>query len=345
MKFLIAHPHIAVFFMAFIICDLLTPVLNWMAKRAGVVDIPNKRKIHTEPVPRLGGMALFFSFVLSIVFTLDENPQLYSMLFAAAFVFFTGFFDDIFHLKATVKLAVLLAVSVFLVSRGVHLHLFKSQPVNFILTFIFLAYMASAFNAIDNMDGLSAGTAFVCAFAFYVISFQKELETMGYLAVALAGSCLGFLRYNFFPARVFMGDSGAYFLGFVLGAVAIMGEWGNPREPVKAIFVPALLLWFPLWDLLLTTYLRIKNKKVRSVREAVSMSAKDHVSHRLMLLFSLSHRETVLLLHLSGLLFGSVGIAIREISLAAAFVVISFLTLVMVYLSFLLNKAPVSYEE
>ncbi len=300
MKFLLLHPHVAAFVAAWVLADIITPFMRYLAIRMNVMDAPRARKIHAHPTPRLGGVAIFIAFTLSVLSTLDYTVALLAIVGAGFFIAAMGLADDLFSVPATVKFIFLFIVILVLgIVFDIHVRVpFDYVPLNIVLTAFWMVYVMSCFNAIDNMDGLAAGVTFLCSGAFYMISFGTDQSSMGYIAICLAGSCFGFLRYNTQPASIFMGDSGAFFIGFIIASMAIIGVWAGPTEPVKAVVVPVLVLSFPLYDLFYTTLMRYKNKKVKTLKEAVMMSAKDHTSHRLQLLFSLSHRETVLACYL-----------------------------------------------
>lgn len=300
MKFLFQHPHIGAFFIAWFLADIVTPFMRYLAMRMNVMDTPHARKIHAHPTPRLGGIAIFIAFTLSVLSTLDYTLALLAIVGAGFFITAMGLADDLFSIPATVKFIFLFIVMLVL-GFGFDIHLrvpFEYIPLNIIVTTFWMVYVVSCFNAIDNMDGLAAGVTCISSMAFYMISFGTDQSSMGYIAICIAGSCFGFLRYNTHPANIFMGDSGAFFIGFIMASMAVMGEWAGPTEPLKAMVIPILVLCFPLYDLFCTTLLRYKNKKVKSLKEAIMLSAKDHTSHRLQLLFSLSHRETVLACYL-----------------------------------------------
>lgn len=300
MKFLFQHPHMAVFFIAWFLADIITPFMRYLAVRMNIMDAPQARKIHAHPTPRLGGAAIVIAFTLSVLSTLDYTIALLAIVGAGLFIAAMGLADDLFSVPATVKFIFLFIVILVLgFVFDIHLRVpFEYVPLNIVVTTFWMVYVMSCFNAIDNMDGLAAGVTYICCVAFYMISFGTDQSSMGYIAICLAGSCFGFLRYNTHPANIFMGDSGAFFIGFIVASMAVMGEWAGPTEPVKAVVIPILVLSFPLYDLFYTTLMRYKNKKVKTLKEAILLSAKDHTSHRIQLFFSLSHRETVLACYL-----------------------------------------------
>ena len=167
-------------------------------------------------------------------------------------------------------------------------------------------------NSMDNMDGAAGGVAAIAAFwIFYVAWYSLPLGQphATYVAVALVGACLGFLRYNFFsPARIFLGDNGSLVLGFLLAALTVQTGWSR-SDPFKAVIVPCAILCVPLYDITLSTLLRIRQGVVRGPIEAIVYCGRDHLSHRLVAL-GLSKREAVLLLYLFGMVSGTVGIIV-----------------------------------
>lgn len=345
MKFLFLHPHVGAFFIAFFLVDIITPVVRYLAQKIGALDYPNFRKIHKEPIPVLGGLALYLGFTLAVISTLDYNRALIGIIFASSIIVIMGIVDDIRNISALIKLFILFLIIFALARIGLVVESVPSVfKLNLFFTLFWVAYIISSFNAIDNMDGSSAGVAFTSAFIFYVISYQTGQTWMGYLAISLAGACIGFLRYNFLPAKIFMGDSGSFFIGFILAEIAVMGEWAKHNEPLKAVIIPTLILGVPIYDLTLTTILRYKNKKIKSIKEAIRMSAKDHLSHRLMLCFNLTQRETVFLIYLLSLILGGITLVIYRLPTSSVVLTSGVVLLLLILLGKKLD-IKIDYEE
>jgi UDP-GlcNAc:undecaprenyl-phosphate GlcNAc-1-phosphate transferase len=188
---------------------------------------------------------------------------------------------------------------------GVVVHVFPNYLINVMCTIIGLVGITNALNFLDNMDGLAAGLACICSFGIAAIAYRTGQRWLVFLSVSLLGSILGFLRYNFKPAKIFMGDSGSTFLGFTIAAMIIMATWSEYR--IVAITIPVLILGIMIFDTTLITILRILEGKVRTFRQWLEHADTDHLSHRLADM-GLSHRETVMFIYICNMIL--VGIAI-----------------------------------
>lgn len=319
MKYLVTYPHIGILILSWFLTDLLVPVIRALASRGKVLDIPSDRKVHVEPVPRLGGIAVYIAFSLSLLLTLEFHPTLLLILGGGGVIVLTGVLDDIRGVPAIVKLAVLVGVTELLARYGLVLNLFPALPLfNELITIFWVVFIVSSFNAIDNMNGLSVGITFIAAMFIFVVAWIEWQRWLSFVAMALAGNAIGFLRYNFPKATIFLGDSGSFFLGFVLAEVALIGEWSS--NPVKGIIIPSLILGFPIFDLFITTFFRYKSGTVRSLLDAISMSAKDHCSHRLVAL-GYSQLTSVIILWGVAIAFGISGFMIKWVPLYAGIIV------------------------
>jgi len=183
-----------------------------------------------------------------------------------------------------------------MIKFGLSVSLFgKLFYINFFITLLWIVGITSAFNAVDNMDGLAGGLGAIAAITFFIIAIRTSQWGWASLAIALSGALFGFLRYNFYPAKIFMGDSGSLFLGFTLAALGLKGEWST--NPVKASIIPILVLGVPIFDL---TYLVIRRwieGTAKGLINAITFCAKDHCSHRL-LNIGLSHKLSAMFLYL-----------------------------------------------
>lgn len=344
MKILYEHPNLGCFLISYFLVLFLTPYVILLANKFKVMDIPSHRKIHTEPVARWGGIAVAIAFFVAVISTLEYSKPLIAVLCCASVVMIVGAIDDVKNIPAIFKLAVLFACSLYLAKAGIKITVFSVPTlISIILVLVWFSYLASCFNAIDNMNGLSAGIGGISSLMFYFISGQTGQFYMGYIAIALCAACFAFLRFNFWRASIFLGDSGSFFIGFVLASIAIMGNWGTHKEPLKGIIVPVLILWFPLYDLFVTTLLRVVNGKVKNPLQAISFSAKDHISHRLQKKFNLSQTTTVLILYLISFILGYLGIISRLVDIKFSILIFISVIIFSIYFSFVLNKAEIEY--
>lgn len=344
MRVLSGHPNLGCFLIAYFLVLFLTPYIILLANKFKVMDMPSARKVHTEPVARLGGVVIAISFFVAVLSTLEYNLQLLSILGTSLIIILIGVVDDVRNVSALFKLFILFAAATYLIQEGMVFTAIKLPLMLAVLiTLFWFAYLSSCFNAIDNMNGLCCGTAAISSLMFYFISGQTGQFYMGYIAIALCASCLAFLRFNFWSAQIFLGDSGSFFIGFILAAVAVMGKWGTHAEPLKGAIVPLLILWLPLYDLLLTTTLRIRGGQVKGIRGAIALSAKDHISHRLQNVFKLSSSTTVLILYALSFVFGYLGVIARLTEMKFSLTIFIGVIIFSVYFGYLLSKSEVEY--
>jgi UDP-GlcNAc:undecaprenyl-phosphate GlcNAc-1-phosphate transferase len=293
-----------------------TPLARRIAPRLGVIDQPSARKVHLRPIPRLGGIAIFAAVMLALVFLQDRRnfDQFVSILLAATWMSFLGLWDDRWDLPALVKLVGQFLGALFLFLNDVQVALpFLPDWANALLTLLWLVGVTNAFNLLDNMDGLSGGVAAIAAAFFVLMSAFSGQYLVGALAAAVLGACVGFLVYNFNPASIIMGDSGALFLGFLLAALGI-----KLRFPDNVTFVtwmiPPLVLGVPLFDTALVIISRL-----RRGLNPLTTPGKDHVSHRLVAL-NMTPREAVLTLYLVGGALGMIAIFVTQASVWEGYV-------------------------
>jgi UDP-GlcNAc:undecaprenyl-phosphate GlcNAc-1-phosphate transferase len=270
-----------IFILAFLVAVGLTPVFRWIAFRLGVLDHPKGHGIHTHPVPRLGGAALYLAFVAGSLYRMDLSEALKGVLVGSTLIFITGLVDDLIRLRASLRLAIqLFACGLMMFRYGVILDLFPNLFLNAFFTTLGIIGITNAVNFLDNMDGLAAGLVMISSGAIAVVAHTTRQPWLGYLSVALVGATAGFLVFNLRKAYVFMGDSGSTFLGFTLSSLAVMTEWSY-YWPVT-FSASLLILGIPILDMILITVLRVKEEKVRSLKQWIDYAGKDHLSHRLM---------------------------------------------------------------
>jgi len=270
-----------------------TPLARRLALRAGFVDQPNARKLHTAPMPRLGGIAMYGAFIGALVLFADRFyvPQMIGILVGATWVSFLGLWDDRVGLSALLKLLGQIGGALILVIAGVSVELVAVPAVNVAITVLWVVGITNAMNLLDNMDGLSGGVAAIAATFFLLIAALNGQYLVGVLSAALLGAALGFLVYNFNPARIFMGDAGSLFIGFVLAAVGIKLRFLH-LPPTATWFIPILVLGLPIFDTTLVFVSRLR----RGVNPLTTPGT-DHTSHRLVAR-GLTRREAVLTLYL-----------------------------------------------
>jgi UDP-GlcNAc:undecaprenyl-phosphate GlcNAc-1-phosphate transferase len=318
----------------------LTPIVIRLARFLEVLDLPATRKLHAEPTPLLGGLAIYTAFGVSLLANSILDHQVVAIMVGASLLVVVGILDDVRSVPAWVKLlAQLLAVAV-VANAGIVLTLFPQSVVgssvaNAGLTLVWLLGITNAMNFFDGMDGLATGLSIITAGflgLFAALTFQPF---MGWLAAAIVGGCLGFLPFNLRPKRpaaIFLGDAGSTFLGFVLAALAVKGEWAENH--IIDIAAPVLIFWIFIFDMTHITVARIATGKVRTFQEWIAYVGKDHLHHRLEALLG-SRRQTVFLIFFLSISMGLAAMALRNARTLEAVLLILQAAIIVVIVSIL----------
>ena len=314
------HIVIAIFLMALSVTALSIPWVRRLAIRTGFVDAPASRKMHSTPMPLMGGVAIFGGAVLAVITFFPDFPDTVAgTLLSLAVVTLVGLLDDRFGLPAWVKLAGQFVGFLILAFFDIRVKLPLPEVVNYAITFVWLAGISNAINFLDNMDGLSAGVSGVAAAFITLLGLQNDQFLVSGLAAAVLGACLGFLRFNFKPAQIFMGDAGALFLGFLLALLGL-----QLRFPANSNFVtwmvPIFILGLPIFDTTLVVVSRIR----RGV--SPNTPGKDHLSHRLVQR-GFSQREAVLMLYLLTGAGGMIAVFITQATVLEGYLIFATLLL------------------
>jgi len=305
----------------------VVPLLRRLAPRLGLMDQPSARKVHTTPMPRAGGVAIFAAFIVALI--LFENAfnlaQVVSILLGATLMSFMGLWDDRRALPAWVKLIGQVIAAGILVVSGVQISILPWFALNVLATLVWVVGITNAMNLLDNMDGLSAGITAIAAGFFLLLAAGSGQYLVGGLAAALLGACIGFLFYNLNPARIFMGDSGSLFIGFILAAVGIKLRFPSASVAVSWM-IPVLVLGLPIFD---TTLVFIS--RLRRGLNPLTTPGKDHTSHRLVDR-GMTAREAVLTLYLAGGLLGGVALFVVQATRLEAYALGGAVALIAGYL-------------
>lgn len=332
-----AYP--AVFAAAGLLSWLLVPLAIKVAIHRDIVDRPGGYKLQSDPVPYLGGLAIVLSFsAIVLVAALVRPPvsgfdELAIILVGGAVLSLMGLVDDIRGLSPFVRLGVMIAVATGVVTSGVEVRLVDGGgPIDIGLTVLWIVGMTNALNLMDNMDGLSAGIATIGALSLAIIAASNGQFLVGALAAALAGCAVGFLRHNFHPARIYMGDAGSLFLGFVLSVLAVKLRFAAPRQVTA--FVPLVVFALPILDTTLVTLTRLLH------RLNPLTGGRDHLSHRLVLL-GLSVRQAVSVLYGVAILLGWAGLIMSRLDVLTAYLLIAMVGVALVTAGIVLSRVPV----
>ncbi|MHC5565606.1 glycosyltransferase family 4 protein [Pediococcus acidilactici] len=300
-------------FATMIISAILTPFVRRIAFKIGAVDKPNARRVNKVPMPTMGGLAIFLAFNFSLFFLLRNqipNPQFYGIFFGECIIMLTGIIDDIFELKPSQKMIgiLLAALAVYWFAEVqmttltlpfigiVHLGWF-SLPI----TLIWIAAITNAINLLDGLDGLATGVTIIALFTtgftglFFLPSTNIYIVIMIFTLVAAE---VGFLPYNFFPARIYLGDTGALFIGFM---IAVFSLSGLKNATFISVLIPVMILGVPLTDTIYAILRRLLNK------QSIAHADKRHLHHRLMQM-GLTHRQTVLVIYGISMIFSFIAL-------------------------------------
>ncbi|MBM3320815.1 MAG: undecaprenyl/decaprenyl-phosphate alpha-N-acetylglucosaminyl 1-phosphate transferase [Candidatus Eisenbacteria bacterium] len=257
---------------------LLVPIVRRLALRSGFLDQPSARKVHTKPTPLLGGLAVLIGFLAAFLSgarleEADFSSSVVGFLLGGIWVFLVGLADDRFGTGPLVKLPGQIIGCAILFFSGNTNGLITSAPLDLLFSFLWVVGMMNAVNFLDNMDGLAAGITFLAASGFFAISLLHGQTVPALIAISLAGAALAFLRFNFHPASIFLGDAGSLFFGYALAALGIMSTWHMTSH--SFLLVPVLILGYPIFDIGFVVLTRIARGR------RIYLPGKDHSSHRL----------------------------------------------------------------
>lgn len=311
--------HLTAFLVSAAVVLWSTPVVKKIGLKSGRVDNPGGRKVHQRPMVRLGGVSIFLGTLIALlvvwetggfgILPPDKEYEVWGVTIGGVAFFLIGLADDLFSLSPLVRLLMQAVVAACAWNVGVQIE-FLSIPflglvslpavISLPITVVWLVGMANAINWIDGLDGLAAGVSGIAAVVMLVVSLFMNQPAAALIAAALAGGALGFLRYNFNPAQIFMGDGGAYFMGFTLAGIGVIGLVKSVTT--AAVLLPYLILAVPILDMSAVILDRLRNGKSPFVAD------KRHLHHRL-LQAGLSHRLTVLFIYALTLWVGSLALA------------------------------------
>lgn len=292
----------AMVIVTFIFVTFLIPFIKKVAEHVGAMDVPNTRKVHKKPMPRLGGLGIYLGFLLGYMIFGTPSAIMNSVLIGSFIIVITGVMDDIKPLKASVKFIGQLAAACIVVFYG-HLYMQEISAFGFTFDFGILARPLSLFfilgcinciNLIDGLDGLASGISGIYFLTIGIIAaIQGKLGLDCVLTFVMLGSTLGFLVHNFYPASIFMGDSGSMFLGFIVAVIALLGF---KNVTMTSLIIPLLVLAIPILD----TLFAILRRSLKG--ESISTPDKFHIHHQF-LNRNFSQRTTVLIIYLIDILF------------------------------------------
>ena len=321
-------------FWAILTTLVITPLAVKAAVRFQLIDQPNSspHKIHQQPMPKAGGIAIGLTIVLINFLSGNlQSESIRAILLASLVIFLFGLWDDSYRLSPWWKLVGQILGTIILISQGVHIRMLGSMTVlNLALTLLWTIGITNAFNLVDSMDGLAIGLAAIASAFFMLVTVDAGQPTLALLSAIVLGSSIGMLYFNTLPARTFLGDSGAQFIGFILAALGIAYTPPGLPQP-SSWFVPILLLSVPIFDTSLVIISRLKKRK------AVYQAGLDHTYHRLVNL-GLPSSRAVLTMHLAAIVSGCLAFMALPLPPLWANVIFVSALLVGLYLLFWLEK-------
>ena len=307
---------------AALVALISTPVVRSLAFRVGAVDVPkDNRRMHNHPIPRMGGLAIFFGFILSVLIFIPLTPELRGMLLGSVVIVILGILDDIFALPALPKFFVQIGAALIAVLEGNRID-FLSNPNIFSqdlfwelgllavpITALWIVGITNAVNLIDGLDGLACGVSTISSMTLLVIALVMEEPDVAILMAALSGACIGFLPYNLNPARIFMGDTGSTFLGFILAVVSIQGLF--KFYTIISFAVPFLMLGLPIFDTCFAILRRVSHG------QSPMKPDRGHIHHRLIDM-GFSQKQAVAVLYIISAILGLSAVVLTTIGVVRA---------------------------
>ena len=281
-----------------------------LAKKIGAIDIPkDKRRMHTDSVPLIGGLAIFLGFLVSTVLFAEIDIKIIAILSGALIMVVLGVFDDKYALGAKFKLMIQIIAAAIPVIAGVRIEriilpFLKSGGIEFgwlayPITILWIVALTNAVNLIDGLDGLAAGVSAIASFSMFLIALMQGNYVIAVMSAALVGACCGFLPYNFSPASIFMGDTGSTFLGFVMASLSVLGLF--KIHAIISFAVPFIAFGIPIFDTSFAIFRRIKEHR------PIMSPDRGHLHHRLVDM-GFSHKQAVLIIYAICIVLGAVAV-------------------------------------
>jgi UDP-GlcNAc:undecaprenyl-phosphate GlcNAc-1-phosphate transferase len=313
-----------------------------------MLDHPDHRKLHQEATPLLGGAAVFSGFLAALLINGIFSLELGVILISSMILFGVGVWDDYKEISAGLKLLTQIICASLVIFCGIVLRVIPldlglfAYTGNALLTLLWIIGITNAMNFFDGMDGLAAGLGALIAFFLGVVAFQTAQPFLGWVAVAMMGSCIGFLPYNFKAkgnATIFLGDAGSTVIGFILACLAVYGDWAESNT-VVALISPILIFWILIFDMVHITLDRIMTGKVLNFRQWIEYVGKDHLHHRLAIVLG-GNKKSVLFIYLLSLCLGLSSVALRNARVVDAILLILQASIMVILITFLERRGRI----
>ncbi|MBC8015709.1 MAG: undecaprenyl/decaprenyl-phosphate alpha-N-acetylglucosaminyl 1-phosphate transferase [Sporomusaceae bacterium] len=305
--------YIVAFTIALAVAYFITPRVIGLAVKVGALDAPDDRKVHTGMIPRMGGLAIYAGFILAVLASMHVSREIMGLLVGGTVILIVGIIDDLKPLPAKVKLLGQIVAASVLVMFDIRIDWLTNPFGDMLyvdywaipLTILWVVSLTNTVNLIDGLDGLAAGVSTIASITILLVALQQNFWTVAILTAALAGSSLGFLQHNFNPAKIFMGDTGSMFLGYMLAAISILGAVKSAAT--IALIVPIVALGLPILDTAFAIIRRYMSGR------PIFKPDKGHLHHRL-LEMGLTQKQAVLLMYVISGCLGLSAIALTEVN-------------------------------
>jgi UDP-GlcNAc:undecaprenyl-phosphate/decaprenyl-phosphate GlcNAc-1-phosphate transferase len=326
------------FLLSFFIAISIIPFIIKFSNRYGYIVEPKEDRWHKRPTAQLGGIGIFLSFIIPALIFIPLDKLTIGILLCATSVFALGLYDDLREIKPYTKFIFQIILTIIIILFGIKIKIIPFAYIAIPLTVFWIVGITNALNILDNMDGLSCGISLVASICIFIYSIQNSLYLVASFSSILCGTTLGFLIFNFNPAKIFMGDCGSLFLGFLLSIITILGTWQEATNLLFVIIVPLFILVIPIFDTTLVTFYRKKHGKF------VSKGGRDHSSHRLVFL-GLSEKKAVLILMGISLFFGILIIFLSGFGFFTTLILFSILFVCLLFFGIFLGGIRVYAEK
>ena len=308
----------------------MTPYVKKLAFRIGALDKPDGRKVHKGIMPRLGGLAIYLGFVVAVLCSMHLSKDVMALLLGGTVILIVGIIDDVYQLPAKVKLLGQIAAAAVLVLFDIRIEwlnnpwggYFYLEYLSIPFTIFWVISFTNVVNLMDGLDGLAAGVAGIASITVILVAIQQGFYPVAVITAALAGGIVGFMRYNFNPATIFMGDTGSMFIGYMLAAISIFGAVKSAAT--IALIVPAIALGLPIMDTAFAIVRRYTNGR------PIFQPDKGHLHHRL-LAMGMTQRQAVLLMYIISAILGIAAVLLTEVGGYYAAIIIALIITAVVF--------------
>lgn len=322
--------YIGAFIISLLITYFLTPVVKKFAVKIKAVDMPDNRRINKKAIPTLGGIAIYIGFLIPVLFFSMINKMMLGILLGGTLILILGILDDLYEIPPLLKLLGQIVAASVLIICGVKIEFITNPFGGMIylgywgipLTLLWIVGVTNTVNLVDGLDGLAAGITAIASLILFFVGLQESQVIVAVMALALAGSSIGFLKYNFNPAEIFMGDTGAMFSGFILAAVSVSGALKSAAA--VTLIVPVLALGVPIFDTIFAIIRRLYNGK------PIGVADHGHIHHRLLAL-GFNQRQAVLSVYAISIGLGLMALLINGSDFHDAITILFMVIIALIY--------------